>query len=449
MPLFNVEAVDNQGKRIKTQIDAATANDAIMRVKVQGYKPVSVKEAKSDGAAAAAPAAKPPTGATAAPAKGGPAPGAPAAPPPRAPKVRKKVGFTLPFLGGGVSHKQLTQFTHQFSVLMEAGLPIVRSLKILANQQKPGYLKDVTEQVAEDVETGSTLSEALSKHPRVFDKLYVNMVRAGEAGGVLEEVLKRLSDFMEKAQALRRKVIGASIYPIVVISIATIVVLAIMTFIVPRFKEVFQSVGVAMPAMTLVLLKISDFIKSYWFVLLLAPPAVYFLIKAWGRTKSGRFTIDKIKLKMPIVGMIIKKTITARFCRTLGTLLKSGVPILEALNIVKNATGNEVVAQAIGKVHDSVREGESIVEPLAACGVFDDIVINMIDVGEETGELDAMLLKIADIYDAEVDAAVAALVSIMEPLLIVGLGATVGFIVVALFLPLVSLLTGLTQKRGQ
>jgi type IV pilus assembly protein PilC len=331
---------------------------------------------------------------------------------------------------------------------MDAGLPIVRSLKILGNQQKPGLLKNIVIEVSEDVETGSSFSEALAKHPKTFDKLYVNMVKAGEAGGVLDVILQRLAGFMERMEALKRKIIGASIYPAVVITIAVAVVLAIMTFIVPKFQEVFKQVKVPMPALTLMLMSISDVIKNYWWAIVATPFVFLFVIKAWGRTKGGRLTIDRIKLNAPLVGPIIKKSVISRFCRTLGTLLQSGVPILEALAIVKNATGNEVVSNAIGTVHDSIREGESIAEPLAACGVFDDIVINMIDVGEETGELDKMLLKIADNYDAEVDAAVSALMSVMEPILIVGLGFTVGFIVVALFLPLISLLEGIGQKRS-
>lgn len=450
--MFNIEAMDPQGKRVRTQIEASSAQDAILKVKVRGYKPMSVKPAL-DGVPAPG-SAKPQTSAPAmtpapqsAAEKKAPIP----EPPPIGMKVpaKKKGAMSINLFGGGVKHKQLTQFTHQFAVLMEAGLPVVRSLKILHNQLKPCALKDITGMVAEDVEGGSTLSEAMAKHPKAFDKLYVNMVRAGEVGGVLEEILRRLSQFMEKIESLRRKIIGASIYPCIVVFIAVAVVLFIMTFIVPRFKEVFAQVGVAMPGPTLFLLWLSDVVKNFWFVIVLAPVVLFVLVRAWGKTRSGRLMLDRIWLRMPIVGMIIRKSVTARFCRTLGTLLKSAVPILEALSIVRNATGNEVVAQAIGKVYDNVREGESIAQPLAASGVFDDLVINMIDVGEETGELDAMLLKIADIYDEEVDAAVSALVSILEPIMIVGLGATVGFIVVALFLPLVTLLKGLSSRGSR
>jgi len=442
MPTFTVEAMDGKGKRIRTDIDAPSANDAIAKLKSKGYKPMNVKEKAGN-----APEPAPTASATATP----PPPGtqrAAAPPPVSAVPTGGKTAKKGIFLAGRVKHKQLTQFTQQLSVLMDAGLPIVRSLKILGNQQKPGLLKNIVIEVSEDVETGSSFSEALAKHPKTFDKLYVNMVKAGEAGGVLDVILQRLASFMERMEALKRKIIGASIYPAVVITIAVAVVLAIMTFIVPKFQEVFRQVKVPMPGLTLMLMSISDVIKNYWWAIVATPFVFLFIVKAWGRTKGGRLTIDRIKLNAPLVGPIIKKSVISRFCRTLGTLLQSGVPILEALAIVKNATGNEVVSNAIGTVHDSIREGESIAEPLAACGVFDDIVINMIDVGEETGELDKMLLKIADNYDAEVDAAVSALMSVMEPILIVGLGFTVGFIVVALFLPLISLLEGIGQKRN-
>jgi len=441
---FTVEAVDSAGKKIKVDVEAASANEAISKIKGRGFKPVNVKEKAGAGMlAGAAPGASGEHKAGTAPTAGqGQVAAAFAGVGGGAKKARRTIFM------GRVKHKQLTQFTQQLSVLMDAGLPVVRSLKILSNQMRPCLLKNITAEVAEDVETGSSLSEALNKHPKTFDKLFVNMVKAGEAGGVLDVILQRLAAFMERMEALKRKIIGASIYPIVVITIAIAVVLAIMTFIVPKFEDVFKSVKVAMPPMTMFLMGISNFVKNYWFILLGAPVVLFFILKAWGRTKGGRHTIDRVKLHAPLLGPIIKKSIIGRFCRTLGTLLQSGVPILEALNIVKNATGNEVVASAIGKVHDSIREGESIAEPLAQSGVFDDIVINMIDVGEETGELDKMLLKIADNYDAEVDAAVGALMSILEPLLIVGLGFTVGFIVVSLFLPLVSLLQGIGTSKG-
>ncbi len=428
MPIFTVEAIDTKGKRIRAEIDAPSPNEAISKLKARGFKPTKINQ-KADSPVAAPPVDEGPGGMMAegppvtgrAEAKGG----------------RRSINF------GRVKHKQLTQFTQQLSVLMDAGLPIVRSLKILSSQMKPCMLKDFVTEVAEDVETGSSLSEALSKHPKAFDKLYVNMVKAGEAGGVLDVILQRLSNFMERVEELKRKIIGASIYPVVVIGIAVMVVLAIMTFIVPEFRKVFDSVDVPMPTMTVFLMAFSDFCVNMWYMFLIIPLVSYFGLKFWARTESGARILDKLKLHMPLLGTIIRKSVISRFCRTLGTLLQSGVPILEALQIVKNAVGNEVISAAISTVHGSIREGESIADPLGECGVFDDIVINMIDVGEETGELDKMLLKIADNYDVEVDAAVSNLMSILEPVLIVGLGLTVGFIVVALFLPLISLLQGI------
>ncbi len=440
---FTVEAVDKGGKRVKFDVEAGSSAEAITKVKGQGMKPVNVKEKDAGGgmlAGASAGAAGVNKGHAPTAVPGGQM--AAAVVPAAKPKKGGGGGFF-----GRVGHKQLTQFTQQLSVLMDAGLPVVRSLKILANQMKPSLLKNQVAEVAEDVETGSSLSEALGKHPKTFDKLYVNMVKAGEAGGVLDVILQRLAGFMERMEALKRKIVGASIYPVVVILIAVAVVLAIMKFIVPKFADVFKSVNVEMPPMTKFLMACSAFVEDYWFILLAFPVIGFFAVKAWGKTKGGRHTIDKLKITAPLVGPIIKKSVIARFCRTLGTLLQSGVPILEALNIVRNATGNEVIGDAILKVHDSIREGESISEPLAQSGVFDDLVINMIDVGEETGELDKMLLKIADNYDAEVDAAVSVLMSILEPMLIVGLGFTVGFIVVALFLPLISLLQGIGGKQ--
>jgi type IV pilus assembly protein PilC len=412
MPLFLYEAVDRAKKKIRGEVEAKNPQEAISKVHKLGYFPTAVR-AKAAGA------------------------GAPAAARGRRP--------LLSF--GGVSQKELTTFTTQLSILMDAGLPIVRSLKILEGQMKPSTLKNVVGQVAEDVESGSTLSEALAKHPKVFNKLYVNMVKAGEAGGVLDTILQRLAAFMEKSQRLKRKVIGASIYPAAVISIAGIIVFCIMKWVIPSFKAVFSDLGRALPVPTQILLNISDILQTPLAILavVLVPFGLFVGYKLVGKTRGGRLFIDKVKIHAPLFGVIVRKAVISRFCRTLGTLITSGVPILEALAIVRGAIGNEVVADAVQTVHDSIREGESIADPLAQSGVFDDIVINMIDVGEETGELDKMLVKIADNYDDEVDAAVGALMSVMEPVMIIGMGLTIGGIVIALFLPLVSLIEGMQQ----
>ncbi|MFH1730198.1 MAG: type II secretion system F family protein, partial [Planctomycetota bacterium] len=348
---------------------------------------------------------------------------------------RKK---TLAF--GKVKQKDLCTFTRQLSTLINAGLPIVRSLKILGEQLKPGVLKNSLLDVADDVEGGMALSEALSKHPKAFNKLYVNMARAGEAGGILDQILERLAMFMEKAERLKKKVLSAMIYPAAVVTVAGGILIVIIGYIVPQFQKMFDEMGTTLPVPTQILVKAGDIVQHKWWLFLAAPFAVFITYRLIVFTKSGRYALDFVKLKLPVFGIIVNKSTISRFARTLGTLITSGVPILEALNIVKEATGNSVVAAAVGKVHDSIREGESMAAPLSAAKVCDAMVINMIDVGEETGELDKMLLKVADTYDEDVDALVSGMMSLIEPLLIVGMGLTVGFIVIALFLPLIDLM---------
>ncbi len=410
MPTFVYEALDSQGQEVRGEIEAVSSEEAIVKIRNKSYFPTNVKEkaAKRQRAAGGA---------------------------------RKKKSFAI----GRVKARQLCTFTRQLSTLQDAGLPIVRSLKILEEQQKPGVLKNQLAEVAEDVEGGSTLSEALSKHPKTFDRLYVNMVRAGEAGGVLDSILERLAAFMEKSQRLKKQVISALIYPAAVISVAGLILAGIMVWIIPKFKDMFADMRVELPGLTLMLIAISDTIKNYWYLIPLVPFTFFVVTKVIAANKTGRYIIDKIKLKVPLFGQIISKSVISRFCRTLGTLIASGVPILEALNIVKEATGNAVFENAIGRVHDSIREGENIVGPMAQSKIVDAMVLNMIDVGEETGELDRMLLKIADTYDEDVDALVGGLMSLIEPLLIVFLGGAVGFIVVALFMPLIKLMQSIGQ----
>ena len=405
MPVFTYEALDSQGQEVRGEIEAVSSEEAIVKIRNKSYFPTNVKEKAIKRQRTAG---------------GG----------------RKKKSFAF----GKVKAKQLCTFTRQLSTLQDAGLPIVRSLKILEEQQKPGVLKNQLAEVAEDVEGGSTLSEALGKHPKTFDKLYVNMVRAGEAGGVLDSILERLAGFMEKSQRLKKQVISALIYPAAVITVAGLILAGIMVYIIPKFKEMFSDMRIELPALTQLLITISDWLKNYYYLIPLIPFGLFVFIKVVAANKTGRYIIDKIKLKIPLFGQIISKSTISRFCRTLGTLIASGVPILEALSIVKEASGNAVFENAIGRVHDSIREGENIVGPMAACKIVDAMVLNMIDVGEETGELDKMLLKIADTYDEDVDALVGGLMSLIEPLLIVFLGGAVGFIVVALFMPLIALM---------
>jgi type IV pilus assembly protein PilC len=348
---------------------------------------------------------------------------------------------------GRVSLKSLTQFTSQLSTLQDAGLPIVRSLKILEGQLDRGPFKSTLVDVTEDVESGSPLSDALAKHPLVFDGLYTNMVKAGEAGGVLDVILSRLAGFMEKASKLRKKVKGAMIYPAVVLFVTISILMLIMIFVVPKFEAVFKQIPNLgeLPGITKGLQALSRFLVERWYVVLgtiLLLVVVYRVVKA---SAAGRRFFDRVKLRLPIVGKLTRKIIVARFARTLGTLIASGVPILEALSICKNTAGNVVLETALDRVHDSVKEGESIAEPLGESGIFDDIVVNMIDVGEETGELDKMLIKVADNYDEEVDVEVSSLVSVIEPILILFMGGTVFLIVLALFLPLMKLIQGVGQ----
>jgi len=419
MPTFQYEALDDGGKPQKGTITAATSDEAIARIRSQGYFPTSVREQKVKKS------------------KGG-----------GAAKAGKKKGGGLSINIGGVSVKQLTTFTRQLSTLQDAGLPILRSLQILEQQQKPGLLKDTLETVHEDVASGATLSDAMGKHPKAFNKLYTKMIAAGEVGGVLDLILQRLAEFMEKAAKLKRRVIGALIYPAVVIFVAAVIVLGIMYFIVPKFEEIFEDFDTDMPKLTLFLIAFSKWLggRQYdgqlpgilW--VLLSPIAIFMFFKLTRKSKTGKAITDWTLLQLPIVGGLAAKATIAKFTRTLGTLITAGVPILDAISITSETTGNHVYESALQKVHDSVRQGESFAEPLRQSKVTDAIVVNMIDVGEETGDLDKMLLKIADNFDEEVDVAVASLVSLLEPIMIVVLGGIVGFIVVSLFLPLVKLM---------
>ncbi|MCB9826547.1 MAG: type II secretion system F family protein [Planctomycetota bacterium] len=357
---------------------------------------------------------------------------------------------TKPIGKARVSRKALTQFTSQLSTLQDAGLPIVRSLKILGGQMERGPFKSVVVDVTDEVESGSPLSEAMSRHPGVFDGLYTNMVKAGEAGGVLDVILARLSGFMEKAERLKKKIKGAMVYPVVVGSVTVAILLLIMVFVVPKFEEVFKSLpGIGeLPPLTQFLQAFSRFLLDRWYIVLVILLLLFGAIKGIGMTRGGRRFYDRVKLRLPIIGTLVRKVVVARFSRTFGTLISSGVPILEALDICRNTAGNTVLEDALDKVRESITEGGTIAEPLGESGIFDDIIVNMVDVGEETGELDKMLIRVADNYDEEVDIAVGSLVSIIEPLLIVFLGGAVFLIVLGLFLPLLKLIQSVDQRAG-
>jgi len=345
---------------------------------------------------------------------------------------------------GRVGSKQLCTFTRQLSTLQDAGLPILRSLNILESQLKSGPLKASLIGVIEDIEGGSTLSEAMSKQPRAFDDLYVNMVKAGEAGGALEIILQRLAEFKERAQSLKRKVVGAMIYPIAVVTVAVTIVTLIMIYIIPKFKKIFMGFDLDLPAITVALLETADWVTRWWFVIVLAPIIFWLTIKIIKKNKTGAFIVDWIALRIPLIGTILQKSTVARTMRTLGTLIASGVPILEAITIARDTAGNTVFKRAFDRIHGAIREGESISVPLKEARIVDDIVVNMVDVGEETGALDTMMYKVAEVYDEEVAVAVDGLISMLEPIMVVVLGIIVGFIVIALFYPLVELLNKLS-----
>lgn len=346
---------------------------------------------------------------------------------------------------GKVKSKNLMIWTRQLATLIDSGLPLLRGLNVLANQEPNPVLKHTVVALADSVQTGSTFSESLAQHPKVFNKLYVNMVKAGELGGVLELVLNRLAEYQEKAQKLKNKIVSAMVYPVIVIVIAMGIVVFLLTYIVPKFTEIFENMvqggASQMPALTRAVIGASDFMKSNWYILGGLGFLAVMGFKAFGSTKNGRRVLDKLVLKLPLFGPVLLKSSVARFSRTLGTLVTSGVPILQALNITRDTAGNTVVAEAIMKVHDAVKEGESMVAPLDASKIFPAMVISMVEVGEETGQLPEMLLKIADVYDDEVDNSVSALTSLLEPIMIVVLAVIVAVIVLALFQPLITVIT--------
>ena len=470
MPTYQFEAMDHTGAEIKDVIDAPTEEEAQATIRQMGYfvTKIAVKKAVAGKAGG-----------------GG----------------KKRRGFAI----GGAKPNQISLFTKQLSILQDAGLPILRSLRILEVQQKPGRLKNALADVCDEIEGGATLSEAMAKCPKVFNRLYINMIKAGEAGGALEVILRRLSEFLERSESLKTKVKGAMIYPIVVVLVAVGILTFIMLKIVPVFQKMFEEFGLKLPAMTTLLVNISKWVVNHgWWMMPLVPVCLWIFVKLLRKFKHGRMGWDMYMLKWPIFGMLLEKNTMARTTRTLGTLVASGVPILEGLNITRETAGNALFERLFAKVTDAIREGETIARPMgdnakpgfhpvaaflwamsgafvplmimtmpgmigtlgitplayaagggAAAGIafymlkmnariVDELVVNMIDVGEETGELDTMLYKVADIFDEEVSALTDGLMKLIEPLLICFLGGAVGFIVIALFMPLISLIQGLS-----
>jgi type IV pilus assembly protein PilC len=349
--------------------------------------------------------------------------------------------IALPKFGGGIRSKEIAVFTRQFSVMIDAGLPLVQCLEILGQQQDNKAFQKVILQVRQDVEAGSSLAEAMRKHPQAFDDLYVNMVAAGEAGGILDTILQRLSQYIEKLVKLKGQVRSALVYPVAVITIAVIVVYIILWKVIPVFATLFEGLGAQLPFLTQVVVNLSRFIGNFWWLIFLCIAGAIFGLRQYYQTDGGRYQIDKILLKTPVFGGLLRKIAVARFCRTLGTLLSSGVAILESLEITARTAGNAVLEEAIFKVRKEVEEGKSLAEPLARTEQFPPMVCQMIGVGEQTGAMDAMLSKVADFYEDEVDAGIEGMMALLEPVMIAFLGVVIGVIVVAMYLPMFSLIS--------
>ncbi len=432
MPNFIYSALDAKGEQTDGVLSASSEAEAIQMLRAAHLFPTQVYEEGTASAPAGAKVSKK------------------AKPKGKASSGSASVGKTK----GTVKPKVLMIFTRQLATLIDAGLPLLRSLTVLGKQEPNPVLKATISSLADSVQGGSTFSESLAQHPNMFNKLYVNMVKAGELGGVLEVVLNRLAEYQEKAHKLKNKIVSAMVYPAIVMFIAVAILVFLMIFIVPKFKEMFNNSDSELPTISKIVFGFSEFCLAspisiipnvVW--LFVAGFLIYLGIGAMGKTKGGREVVDKLKLHMPVFGDIQRKSAVSRFARTLGTLVTSGVPILQALNITRDTAGNVVISNAISKVHEAVKEGESIVTPLTASGVFPNMLISMVDVGEETGQLPEMLLKVADVYDDEVDNAVTALTSILEPIMIVFLALVVGAVVFALFLPLIKMIQTMGDQQ--
>ncbi|MEG1552593.1 MAG: type II secretion system F family protein [Kiritimatiellia bacterium] len=429
MAKFRYKAVDSQGKEVLSTVEADSQGAAIEKIRAMQLTPKAIGMVKEESADESVPAKSS-----------------------FATKAKKPSGglvFSTPkFLRGRVKTKDLMVLTRQLATLVDAGLPLTRGLRVLQRQTANESLKEALTGMLETVETGNTFSESLGNYPKIFNHLYVNMVKAGEAGGVLETVLNRLAEFMEKAEKIKNKVKGAMTYPVVVLCAALGIVVFLMLAVIPKFQQIFNDLmgGQGMPALTQFVINLSGWMQNYWMVIFPAIFGSIILIKMFFKTPKGSYIQDVIALRAPVFGSLTQKTIVARLTRTLGTLLASGVPVLQALSIVKDTTGNQVISNAIQSVHESVKEGEGMTAPLGACGVFPPMVVSMVEVGEETGALSEMLLRVANTYDDEVDNAVASMTSIIEPIMIIFLAVIVGGIVIAMFMPLITIIGTIGQQ---
>lgn len=430
MPKFTYSAIESaSGKEKKGVVESATSEQAAAELKAMGLIPTSLAP-EGGGSAKLASGAKKDTRKPTTPDMG----------PLHAKKKKGSISF-----GRIINNAGLTVFTRQLATLVNAGMPIMRSLETLARQEKNPLFKEVVESLVESIRSGGNFSDGLLQHPKVFDRLYVNMVKAGEAGGVLGTVLERLARFMEKAEKIKGKVKSAMTYPVIIMCVAVAIVGALMVFVIPQFEKIFSGMlkGQSMPALTLAVLAVSTFVKNNILVTIGIMVAGYFAFKAWHKTRTGTRAVDWALLHAPGVGPLFLKSSISRFTRTLGTLLASGVPILQALIITRDTSGNVHVADALNVVHDRVKEGDNVARPLDSTHVFPTMVTSMIEVGEETGALPEMLNRVADTYDDEVDNSVAGLTSIIEPIMIVFMAVMVGTIVIALFLPIIKIIQSL------
>lgn len=417
MAKFKYTAIDQNGKQKTGSIDAASQDEASSKISAMGLMPTNVAQASGSDTAAAASKAK---------------------------KAKaKSAGFNF---GKVIKPEELTTFTRQLATLLQAGLPLLRALEVMIRQERNLRFKACLEQIADQVKSGNSFSDGLTQHPKIFDRLYVNMIRAGEAGGVLDVVLSRLAGFMEKAQRTKNKVKSAMVYPIVVVGVAVSIVVLLMVVVVPKFQTIFDDMldGAALPGPTQLVVGISNFLRDNIFISIGLVLALFFGLKLFFRTNIGSKVFNWCAINLPKVGDLVRKVNIARITRTFGTLLSSGVPILQSITITKDITGNVFYTNALSRIHDSVRDGEALAAPMEREDVFPSMVTSMIDVGEETGELSEMLTRVADNYDEDVDNAVAGITSIIEPVMIVFLAVVVGFIVIALFLPIVEIIKQLT-----
>jgi len=442
MPKFAYSAVDSSGQETRGSIEAPNQAQAIAKVRSQGLFPTAIGMVGGESPAAS-------TGGGAAPAKGASAPAGNKRAAPKKKATDININLKMPkFLRSRVKQKDLTVLTRQLATLVDAGLPLLRGLHVLERQTPNLTLKEALKEMCESVESGSTFSESLQNHPKIFNHLYINMVRAGEAGGVLEIVLNRLAEFAEKAEKIKNKVKGAMIYPVIVLLAACGITGFLLVMVIPKFKDIFRDLlgDKPLPPITEFVMNASNFVMNNGLIVLGGIAGFVFLFKVFQQTTGGAYIIDVCKLRMPALGSLVRRTAIARMTRTLGTLLSSGVPVLQALDIVRDTSGNAVIARAIQNVHDAVKEGESMTDPLAQSKVFPPMVISMVEVGEETGALADMLTRIADTYDDEVDNAVAGLTSIIEPIMIIFLAVIVGTIVVAMFMPMIQIITTMGQQ---